>query len=441
MVQGNTVLTQDSELPLIYLDAEELGRFLESERNSAQGVAYEWEGEGVVHIHLAPLKHAFGRIGRVHIVRGTTDSELATVDCDYLICVEASVDEAKLFSCQNGQLVPQTVRFIPAYKDLYSRSKGLLELNVLEKKRVTVIGLGSFGGQIAVELAKAGVGHFSLFDFDRVELHNLARHICTAKDLGRLKTDAISELILGKNPYAVVDCFPVDINNAIDLLSEEVRKSDVVICATDNNASRLNINKILLSENTVGIFGRAVTRAEGGDVFRFVPGGPCYCCMVGNDWYDQTTEEITNVESARRSGVIPAYMSEEEANAVVQVGLSADIEPICNMMIKLALVELSRNTESGISTLEEELVYNYFIWANRRERRFANWSCMPHAKNMPTIMRWYGAHIERDSHCAMCSTDMILDEGEDVEQMIQSLSGGGGSMESVSLPEANTSEN
>lgn len=36
-----------------------------------------------------------------------------------------------------------------------------------------IVGLGSFGSQIAIELAKAGVGSYSLWDFDRVELHNL----------------------------------------------------------------------------------------------------------------------------------------------------------------------------------------------------------------------------------------------------------------------------
>lgn len=51
-------------------------------------------------------------------------------------------------------------------------------MNVLEGKRVMIVGLGSFGSQIAIELAKAGVGSYSLWDFDRVELHNLARHTC-----------------------------------------------------------------------------------------------------------------------------------------------------------------------------------------------------------------------------------------------------------------------
>jgi hypothetical protein len=198
-------------------------------------------------------------------------------------------------------------------------------------------------------------------------------------------------------------------------MDEEVSKANLVICATDNNESRFNLSTVLVNKQKVCIFGRAVTRAEGGDVFIYRPGGPCYCCLIGNDWFGQAQEEITNAVSARRDGRIAAYVSEQDANAMVQVGLSADIEPICNMMIKLALVELSRGSESGITSLEKEFVYDYYMWANRRERRHANWAPMPGAGAKPTIMRWYGAHIPKNDQCCLCSVkDVQLDEGKDI---------------------------
>ena len=291
---------------------------------------------------------------------------------------------------------------------MFSRSKGILEVDILRDKRVMIVGLGSFGSQIAIELAKAGVGSFALMDFDRVELHNLSRHTATVNDLGRLKTNVIREAILGKNPYARVDRFAVDINADLPLLYDEVGKADLVICATDNNTSRFNLSKALVEKGKVGIFGRAITRAEGGDVFRYRPGGPCYCCLVGEG--DLQEEEITDVASARRDGRIAAYVSPEDAEAMVQVGLSSDIEPICNMMVKLALVELSRGKVSGISTLDEELVWDYYMWANRRERHYGNWKPMPSAGGMPTILRWYGARIEKEEGCPICGKTIILDD-------------------------------
>lgn len=303
-----------------------------------------------------------------------------------------------------------------ASDDIYSRSAGLVENGALLKKRALIIGLGSFGSNIAVELAKAAVGSFALMDFDRLERHNVVRHACYLNDVGRLKTDAVADLVLGKNPYATVDKYPIDMNDKLNLVGDEIDRADIVICATDNNQSRFNLSRLLIDHPKVCLFGRAVTRAEGGDVFRYRPGGPCYCCLVGNQWYDNAAEEITNEASARANGRIAAYVSPEDAEAMVQVGLASDIEPITNMMVKLALVELSRDTDSGIEALGDELTFDYYMWANRRERRHRNWNAFNDSQNRPTILRWYGATIARDESCSLCAnSEMVLDDGSELE--------------------------
>lgn len=284
----------------------------------------------------------------------------------------------------------------------YSRSAGLIENDALARKRVLVIGLGSFGSVIAVELAKAAVGEFAIMDFDRLETHNVVRHACSLRDVGRLKTDAVEELILGKNPYAKVDKFVCDVKDDQNLAEREVAKADVVIVATDNNESRFFVSDLLVRQGKVGLYGRANTRAEGGDVFVQRPGGPCYACLVGTSAFDAASEEVSSEAAGRRSGRIAAYTSPEDAAAVVQVGLASDIAPITNLMVKLALVELSRGTASGIAALDDELVYDYWIWANRRERRFKNWSSFDKSGNLPTILRWYGARIRRNESCSLC---------------------------------------
>ena len=411
------------EQPVIYISKEDFALFYFSDVPSHEGVLYEWEGEQVIHVRLTPAVHSYGKTD--YVLFAKPDCELTNRDKgNYRYIVKVfSEDEAIVYENNSGILVERTNEFIPSKSELYLRNKGILEVNILENKRVMIVGLGSFGSQIAIELAKAGVGQFALFDFDRVELHNLARHTSTVNDLGRLKTDVIYDAIKGKNPYALVEKFPININENLPLLNEEIAKADLVICATDNNTSRFNISEALVKQQTIGIFGRAVTRAEGGDVFRYHPGGPCYCCLIGTGWYDASAEEITNLVSARKNGQIAAYVSDEDADAVVQVGLSSDIEPICNLMVKLALLELSRGMQSGISELEDELVYDYYLWANRRERRHANWAPMPNAGNMPTILRWYGAHINKVENCPLCSHEIILDEGEDFEKQVGDISG------------------
>ena len=390
--------------PIFYIDGEELSLFLASaDVSAAEGIGYEWEGEGVMHLRFAPLLHAFGKAHTVAFAKdgvGAKDAE---------VLVDVAADGIATVTYKGGTYPAE---LIPSKDSLYSRNKGILELGILEGKRVMIVGLGSFGSQISIELAKAGVGHFVLMDFDRVELHNLSRHTSTVNDLGRLKTDVISDAIKGKNPYAEVEKYPINITEHPDLLREQCEKADLVICATDNNRSRFMLSEALVATGKVGIFGRAITRAEGGDVFIYRPGGPCYCCLIGNGWYDAAREEITNEASARREGRIAAYVSARDADAMVQVGLSADIEPMCNMMVKLALVELSRGTESGIKMLEEEFTAPYYIWVNRRERKYTNWGSFANPGQMPTIMRWYSVDVDRDEGCALCGGSAKLDTGE-----------------------------
>ena len=183
-----------------YINRQDILDFFYGVETIRSAHAYEWEDEGVVHIHLLPLKHSFGHESRVTFVKGDTSS-LGSYPSEIIVLVSDSGNgpSTVLLENENGSFSPKEFHYIPSKEDLYSRSHGLLEVDILNAKRVVIVGLGSFGSQIAIELAKAGVGDFSLFDFDRVELHNLARHTCCTNDLGRLKTDAIEDAILAVN--------------------------------------------------------------------------------------------------------------------------------------------------------------------------------------------------------------------------------------------------
>lgn len=402
-------MAADSPSFRVILDAQDL-EALKDGSAIVEGRAYEWEGENVVQIRTKPLRHSFGKESNAYFVKYRKYRERLPEDSKYLVLLDDS--KAIVFQEQEDGIPGQIPHeLIPSREELYSRSKGILEVDILREKRVLIVGLGSFGSHIAVELAKAGVGSFSLMDFDRVELHNLARHIATVNDIGRLKTDVVEDAIKGKNPYAAVDKYSIDLNDDLVLLGKEVRKADIVVCATDNNRSRFVLSGILKEEGKVGIFGRAITRAEGGDVFRYRPGGPCYSCLIGKGFSNE--EEISDLQSARREGRIPAYVSQEDAEAMVQVGLSSDILPICNLMVKLVLVELSKGKDSGISSLEDELTYDYYIWANRRDRHYANWKPFQAAGQEPTILKWYGVRVEKDPNCPLCGERINIEAGED----------------------------
>lgn len=321
-----------------------------------------------------------------------------------LLAIEQDKLQHRVFITQaDGSLSEGIVKFIPQRCELYSRSQGLLETSVLEDCKVGIVGLGSGGSSVAIELAKAGVGKFVLIDFDRLELANVARHVCGTGDLGRYKTKAVRDLLYGKNPYIQVETAEIDINTSLEQTKILLRDCDLIIAASDNNRSRFNLNSIALAYNIPTIFGRALTRACGGDVLRVRPfQGPCLACVFTKEFLESRQEEVSQFRQAREDN--PAYVPDHEVKATIQVGLSSDILPISNMIVKLALQELSRGKNSGIKSLEEDLIADFYIWANRRENTYESWPKMEYGSRTPSILRWYGAKWERNVSCEVCGT-------------------------------------
>ena len=73
---------------------------------------------------------------------------------------------------------------------------------------VTIIGCGSLGGNIAVALAKMGLSHFTLYDFDRVEPHNIPNQPFTRTDIGLSKVEATAAMIRDSSFAEELTIFP-----------------------------------------------------------------------------------------------------------------------------------------------------------------------------------------------------------------------------------------
>ena len=74
--------------------------------------------------------------------------------------------------------------------------------NVLKLSRTSigVAGLGGLGSNIALMLARAGVGRLVIADFDTVELTNIHRQCYPLEAVGMKKTDAAEAEIRRVNP-------------------------------------------------------------------------------------------------------------------------------------------------------------------------------------------------------------------------------------------------
>lgn len=93
----------------------------------------------------------------------------------------------------------------------------------LQKAKVAICGLGGLGSHIAFSLARCGVGHLHLIDFDIVDLTNLNRQQYTINQIGKLKTEALKEQLEQIAPYINIKISSVKLteSNISTLLKEE----------------------------------------------------------------------------------------------------------------------------------------------------------------------------------------------------------------------------
>ena len=72
---------------------------------------------------------------------------------------------------------------------------------LMKSASVGIAGCGGLGSNIAVALARSGVGHLAIADFDTVELSNINRQLYSLSHIGKKKVSALSEILLQINPF------------------------------------------------------------------------------------------------------------------------------------------------------------------------------------------------------------------------------------------------
>ena len=109
---------------------------------------------------------------------------------------------------------------------------------------VAICGLGGLGSNIAISLARAGIGKLLLIDFDRVDITNLHRQQYKAEQIGEFKTDALAKNIAETAPYTEIQTVTEKITeeNIVSLLKD----ADIVCEAFDNaECKAMLVNEVL----------------------------------------------------------------------------------------------------------------------------------------------------------------------------------------------------
>lgn len=115
----------------------------------------------------------------------------------------------------------------------YIRQLGMFDPSLYQDRVITIVGLGNIGSHTALALARMGLRNFELYDFDRIESHNLSSQAYKVADIGKLKTAATAEAMRELNPEA-----------QITIHSEEFRGArgvDILVSAVDSLEARRTI--------------------------------------------------------------------------------------------------------------------------------------------------------------------------------------------------------
>jgi len=263
--------------------------------------------------------------------------------------------------------------------NIYSRIREIVDTDLLKEKRVTVLGLGTGGSRVALELAKAGVGNFTLIDYDRLETHNISRYVKGVSDLGRLKVNVVADLLLDTNPEIRVSKYPLRIDKHPNEFSNIVENSDVVVDATGSPLINQFVNSICWRLSVPSVYAGAFERAIGLYVMSVQPPDtPCYNCVFEKVFSQYTPPKPESVDYTEVSD--PNELRAEPGLGI-SVGFGALIQAWYVLQILLG-------KESRIGSIEHQMIF----WGNRKEGIFKE-------SKIPSLMF---ARTERREDCPVC---------------------------------------
>jgi molybdopterin/thiamine biosynthesis adenylyltransferase len=188
------------------------------------------------------------------------------------LIVSTSPDRFELYPCESVILEPEAnpLRRLPPEL-----------VDGLQKKKVMVVGLGSGGSEIALNLACSGIGSLVLIDRDRLRPENYIRFSTTKQDLGRLKVDVVRSMIKERELRTDVDVHNLDVVYDADEFRGLIGSSvDLIICATDSVLSRRLVNCVAVQMGIECVIAGTLNGGKIGEVLRILPfSTACYECV------------------------------------------------------------------------------------------------------------------------------------------------------------------
>ena len=280
---------------------------------------------------------------------------------------------------------------IQDYSNLYLRiATPEYPLAIINKKNVAIIGLGSGGSLIALHLAKSGIGNLTLIDGDVIMDHNIVRHICSLKDVGRYKTLAVKDYILDRIPTIKINTvekpFSRENKNIEDFFDSLLSKVDLIVSATGDTIMNESINEFGYKRNIPIIFAGAFEKITGGIMIRIDPHKKsiCYRCIY-KKYGDETIFQKPQIID---KNYIKNY-GRDVKDMLTQPGLGIDIDLITLPTVKFILSTLLEEKD-----IDESFKSDIYYWFNKN---------IPSHKVETFVLYREDRTLEKIPDCHICS--------------------------------------
>ena len=203
--------------------------------------------------------------------------------------------------------------------------------------RIAVVGAGAVGNEVVKNLALLGAGAIDIFDFDRVELHNLTRSIFLREsDVGRAKAGAVAERATEVDPSVAVRAIEGDF--WLTLALHRLRHYDCAVACVDNFEARIRLNQMCLVAGVDLVNTGVDSRYAAVEVFPLSQPEPaaCYECGLPDSAYRRIAERYScgwlrkraaTEQKVPTTAITASIAGALAASAALRLGPETDIRP------------------------------------------------------------------------------------------------------------------
>ena len=219
---------------------------------------------------------------RMKKLRGTTSSSTVAGDMVGLVFEEEAIDVGKRGWAWLFLYIPRGDAPLLLHHQVISveeRGRRLPQGDALATHSVLLLGAGTIGGPVALELARAGLGNLSIVDWDRYEVNNAVRHPLSVEYAGFQKAESLAHACRGANPYCVVTVVTARLGrtdwsgvSSAQMLHDLISSVDAVVEATGSHQVQRYVGRICDELDKPLIAAWLTDEFLGGHVLRVIPG-------------------------------------------------------------------------------------------------------------------------------------------------------------------------